>query len=139
MLNAPIFAMTKPAGFQLVRCGIFTWRSRKGESLSGLTLMRHPDGRYLVVVSELAENPGTSITNDPEAVIAHVLKTYLEGVEPARMLFLEHYRDSLSYSTGSGQQDDRFDQWLVQWSGGVARHVSWRSVRRLEDMVWPPA
>src|SRR6266568_4896640 len=51
--------------------------------------------RVLVMATEIAENPGISITNSSEAMATEVVKRFKLNPEDTR--FIEHYEDKIGY------------------------------------------
>lgn len=47
--------------------------------------------RYIVVMTELDDNPGMSVTNAAEIIATDVLNILLPGVDPEAMTWIEHY------------------------------------------------
>lgn len=66
------------------------------DSFCRLEIFGLTTGRPIVVVTELDENPGTSVTNACEGIANAVYKTYIEphGITPDKVRFIEHYPDS---------------------------------------------
>lgn len=50
---------------------------------------RGPDRPTVVIATELADNPGTSVTNRAETVAAMVCREF--GIDPGTLLWVEHY------------------------------------------------
>ena len=83
------------------------WRS---SGVCGLQYGQLPDGRNFIVLTELPQNEGTSITNMIEKLATWVIT--MLGYDPTDTVFIEHYPDS--YNQGWS---------LVQpeWDGKVAK------------------
>lgn len=77
----------------------------------------------VVIVSELADNPGLSVTNAAE----HVWRAVGRLLETSRFTLIEHYGPD-SYAAGGNRYQEQFDEVTVD----VAGHPSWRSLSRDE-------
>ena len=62
---------------------------RNFESWCSLELQRLPDGRTVVIATEVRDNPGTSITNVAEGLALAVCQEY--GIDPEQLVWIEHY------------------------------------------------
>ena len=51
------------------------------------------DNRVTVILTELPNNKGTSITNAIETLTTQVYRQYLEGIEPQTIQWIEHYSE----------------------------------------------
>ena len=82
------------------------------------------DGQDIVLLSELPDNPGMSITNACSELLAAVASTYALD-ETA--LYIEHYPHT----------PPTYDLIIVQWRDGVAAHPQWRrmAVEEVERMT----
>lgn len=84
----------------------------------------NPPYGVAVVVTELADNPGPSITNAAE-VIATAAAAEL-GLEPGRMIYIEHYGPRASHG-------DTYDLVMFSWertpAGWVASSPGWKHLR----------
>jgi len=58
-------------------------------SACALELLPRPDGRVVVIATELADNPGTSITNAAEILATEVCRRF--RIPPERLVWIEHY------------------------------------------------
>lgn len=55
----------------------------------GLEIVPLPDGRTLVIATERADNPGTSVTNVAEHLASFVCDRF--GIDPDKLVWVEHY------------------------------------------------
>jgi hypothetical protein len=76
--------MRKIADFRCVYKGY-----SDAKSVCRLRVFTDPDRPAVVVASELAENPGTSVTNRAEVVASQACRDF--QLDPESTLFLEHY------------------------------------------------
>jgi hypothetical protein len=88
----------------------------------------HPDRPTVVIASELASNPGTSITNRAEHLATLVCHT--ARIDPDTMVWIEHYP--------TDWRPERFS--LVEFArdrGGRLAHPRWTHVSkaRVEAMI----
>jgi hypothetical protein len=60
----------------------------------------------VVIASELADNPGTSVTNWAEHLVTAACRQY--GFDPSRILWIEHYPDRRT--PGKTQRDPIFEE-----------------------------
>ena len=58
-------------------------------SCCGLEIIPLADGRTLVIATELADNPGTSVTNVAEHLASFVCERF--GIETEKLVWVEHY------------------------------------------------
>lgn len=100
----------------------------------GLTLIERDDHVTLAICSELADNPGTSVTNAWPGLADFLCARF--DLDPGRTLFVEHY-GAFSY-TGAPMEPDRFDQVEIDWRGGKANLIGWQPVRRQDLRVRRP-
>ena len=87
-------------------------------SFCRLELIPLPDGRTVVIATELADNPGTSITNAAEILASFVCDQF--RINPDRLVWIEHY------GYGNATCPERsFDlvifsrTYSVKWSGSI--------------------
>ncbi len=85
-------------------------RLRVYESWAGMVLL----------ASELADNPGPSITNSAEALATALAERY--GIDAGRAVFIEHY-DQASYR--GLRREPTFDAVSFTWAGGRALMPRW--------------
>lgn len=78
----------------------------------------------LVIASETGE--GMSVTNAAETIATEVVRRY--NIDPARMLFIEHYPESQRPKP----YGETFDLVTFTWDGLTARNPDWRSLTVLE-------
>ena len=91
-----------------------------------LTRIERDDGITVALCSELADNPGTSVTNAWPGLAEFLCERF--ELDPARTIFVEHY-GSFSY-----QKDipEHFDRVEICWRNGHASLVGWHPVRQLD-------
>jgi hypothetical protein len=81
------------------------------------------DGRHAVVLTEIAENQGMSITNAAEDLATEIRLVY--GLNPSTTAWIEHYTPD-SYRERSGRAET-FDLVTFTWdNAGAARYPKWR-------------
>lgn len=93
----------------------------------------------LVVMTELKENVGTSITNRSERIAEEVVHRY--GLQPGRCIFVEHY-DQNSYNSGTAK-DIHWALVTYDWAGKTASSPEWSYISAgqfsaLQDMFECP-
>lgn len=99
------------------RCGVQVWEPTQ------------PGEPYVAIYTELADNPGTSVTNAAETV-ATAIWHLLERPD-AEIVFIEHYRDR-AFIGGKPVFTEHFDRVTFEpVRGGFAR-PRWRCVSKEE-------
>lgn len=98
-------------------------------SRCGLTLLEC-DGDLLVILSELPDNPGTSVTNSA-AIIANALRGRREIVRRhpvGKVYFVEH-----TWRSHTGEADT-WDLVMFHWDSGTQRYSNpkWRHLKNLD-------
>jgi len=98
------------------KCGIDVW---------------HLHGQTLVMLTELPDNPGTSVTNYFERLATHLLPfvalfTLGEGSSPESIIWVEHYERA----EGSGLADT-WDRVRLSWDGTRYHSPEWEPWERL--------
>lgn len=91
----------------------------------------HPGDRYVVVITELAENPGQSVTNCVEQLTAEVIMSHL--LPSPETIIIEHYEE-----VERGGESETYD--LVTFSWGDPEPKLRSGVWNLElgDPSWRP-
>lgn len=84
-------------------------------SKCGLSFIPHQDdpSHIYVVLTELAENPGTSITNAYEKIATAIYNDFLIQTPIENINWIEHYTNE-SYE-GESDKWERFDRVLLKW------------------------
>lgn len=100
----------------------------------GLTLIERDDHVTIALCSELADNPGTSVTNAWPGLADFLCARF--DLDPGRTIFVEHY-GAFSYG-GKAGEPDRFDRLDLDWRGGKANLIGWQPVRRQDLRVRRP-
>jgi hypothetical protein len=78
----------------------------------------------IVIATELATNPGMSITNAAEVLASKVIKQF--HLNPKTTRFIEHYGKA-SYDSEEGRKRaDTFDEVTFLWTGTVAMQPKWK-------------
>jgi hypothetical protein len=101
-----IISFTAPNGVHS-ECGIQVWvfGSEAGSE------MPH---RYVVMMTELEDNPGMSVTNAGDYVANEVTKTLLPNADPDLIVWLEHYPPR---GTSSFPSPESFDRVFFRYDG----------------------
>lgn len=99
---------------------------QEGQCLANIVEM---DGVTYTVFSELAGNPGMSITNAAEYVACEFFKAHPE-LDPRRVEMLEHY-GPFSY-TGAGREDD-----LSRMAFRICEPLPF-GLKKFEGITWSP-
>ena len=67
-----------------------------------------------VIVTEIADNSGTSITNAFESIATHVYQQFLDDYPVHNITWIEHYNQD-SYEP-AGDDPETFDQVFLSWN-----------------------
>jgi hypothetical protein len=68
----------------------------------GLEIIELPDGKTVVIATELSDNPGVSVTNFAEQLATLVCKMF--HLDPTKLVWIEHYpADPCPVCAGSGK------------------------------------
>lgn len=94
------------------RCGVQTFRS---------------DGRLIVMLTELPDNPGTSITNCFELLATSIVRSFIEFnlvPDPHSVRWIEHYARRPAQAANAVPDD--WDEVFMQWDGEQYRAPHWQ-------------
>ena len=71
----------------------------------GLEIIELPDGRTVVIATELSDNPGVSVTNFAEELATLVCNGF--SIDPNTLVWIEHYpADPCPVCAGTGKAKD---------------------------------
>src|SRR4051794_20817669 len=71
----------------------------------GLEIVELPNGRTVVIATELSDNPGVSITNFAEKLASLVCKMF--DIDPTTLVWIEHYpAEPCPVCAGTGTAND---------------------------------
>ena len=108
-------------GAVLVHDGRFEYETGGAFPRSVCRLRMYEGGACLILVaSELADNPGASITNTAELLATALVQRW--GIDPERAVLIEHY-DPASYR--GLPREPTFDLLTFRWFGGCAAAPRW--------------
>ena len=83
-----------------------------------------------VIATELATNPGMSITNAAEVLASKIAKQF--HLNPKTTRFIEHYgQESYDYEEGR-KRADTYDEVTFTWNGTGATHPVWKPAEAKE-------
>jgi hypothetical protein len=100
----------KPHGHGIqARCGVQVFETRQ---------------RDVLVLTELPDNPGMSVTNYSEGLVTELLARH-ERLNPQRLAVIEHY-------PASSKDDETHDHVICDFRGRQCIRVSWRRLTRRE-------
>lgn len=84
----------------------FQYRGFHGcRCVCSLEILSLGDGRTAVIATELQDNPGTAITNVAEHLASEVCDRF--GIEPEKLVWIEHYGYASSVTVGRERTYDR--------------------------------
>ena len=75
----------------------------------------------IIVLSELAENPGVSVTNAAAAIATEIARTYMIDLDTT--IWIEHYG---AFSYKGGDLDETFDRITFTWRNRTASNAEWK-------------
>lgn len=81
------------------------------------------DKQVIVMMTEIAENTGTSVTNRSEAIASAV--RFQHNLSGYNVTWIEHY-GAVSYH--GGRASETYTQVTYGWHGGTARHPEWKAL-----------
>jgi len=95
------------------------------DGVCAVEILQHDDGRHVVIVEELADNPGNSVSNGWEAVVSAVSDRY--GVSIPEAVWIEHDSNPGSRSV------KEFGHWQIVTfrapkKGEVQGKAAWRAM-----------
>jgi len=100
--------------------GWITGRKRyHGGSRASLDFFETEDGT-VVILTELPDNPGMSVTNASEELATAITQRY--RLAPARTVWIEHHWAS------EHREADTYDAITYTWHGRTASHPRWRPI-----------
>lgn len=91
------------------------------------------DAGAVVILSELADNTGISVTNTAEELATEIARLY--HLTPATTTWIEHY-GPFSYS--DGRRDETFDEITFTWHNGIASRPDWHRLTVTELLAILP-
>jgi hypothetical protein len=98
----------------------FEYRGFHGfPSRCNLELIPLPDGRLVAIATERSDNPGTSVTNAAELLASQVCDRF--GIEPGRLLWIEHYGYGTSLFPERGHDHVTFARTYVKWANPAGK------------------
>ena len=92
-----------------------------------IRVWRFPDGKNVVLATELEPSPGASVTNTAERWAAEVCREY--DLNPLRTIFIENY-DRRSSDTDPSFPSETFDFVSFHWIGLDASRPEWQHAGR---------
>ena len=112
------------AGAVLIHDGRFEYETGGAVARSACRLRVYKgEAGVVLVTSELADNPGSSITNTAEMLATALVVRY--GIDTERAVLIEHY-DHASYR--GLPRNPTFDSVSFTWAGGRASEPRWKSL-----------
>jgi hypothetical protein len=120
---------------------IHMYRRHPNEELEARCRIRmyRPDaGTVVVIVTELLDNPGVSITNWAEYLATEIRKRYLRQGEA--LIWIEHYVERPSRYNSRETVQETFDRVLMRWNGVSYEEPEWKSFDRagVERLIGEP-
>lgn len=101
-----------------------TYRTRNGRNgRCGVEMFRSEEGQLIVMLTELPDNPGTSITNCFEIIATDIVRGLLEFnlvADPSHVRWIEHY------AHGDRRAGEDWDEVVMQWNGAQYLTPAWQ-------------
>lgn len=79
--------------------------------------------RYVVVMTELPDNPGTTVTNAGALIAKEVMEIYLRQADPETITWIEHYPPR--GNSVSVRIRETFDRMNIRFDGHQFRNDGW--------------
>ena len=125
--------MTHAKQYQRIVIDRFHFTGYHGcRSCCALEVLRLSDGRTVVIATELADNPGTSVTNAFEIVATEACRRF--AIDPARLAWVEHYGYASAFEAGNPRPYDLVEFELMPL--GSRYLVGSPSWRRMHEDDW---
>lgn len=87
-------------------------------SICGVDIEKLADGRTIVVLTELPENTGTSVTNMVEYLATEIYHSFLKGIPTQNIFWIEHYPERKPFP-------ETFDRVIMTWDGQKFKNPKW--------------
>lgn len=98
-------------------------------SKCGVDIVKHDT--FTVILTELPDNPGTSITNMIETLATIIYHQFLNGVPVEKIIWIEHYPPSI-------HREETFDEVTFEWDGKYFFSPRWKRISPSElTMILP--
>ena len=95
------------------------------KTICGLKIFRDNMGRKIVVMTELKDNPGMSITNCVEHLATQIKQDFLSKTISTEIVWIEHYPKSNSIG-------ESWDVVIMEWLGDKFGIASWKRLDNKE-------
>ncbi len=110
----------------------------KAKSKCGIRILVK-DNNAVVVLTELPDNPGMSITNCYGHIATIIKKQYLKEFDHKQIMWLEHYLDREEYYGKETKtltiEDETFDQVLLKWANNRYIAPNWKPLNGYEKKL----
>lgn len=79
----------------------------------------------MVILTELPDNDGTSVTNMVENLATDIYTNFLQrDYQPSEVMWIEHYPEE-HYAHGGLLHKETFDEVIMTWNGKKFAHPKW--------------
>lgn len=95
----------------------------KAPTICSVTIYHIGHNRYVVVISELDDNPGKSITNASEYIATELKKS--AKLSNADVTWVEHYTDWVTLENFTRQRRHEYDTVEYTWNDNKASNPKW--------------
>jgi hypothetical protein len=79
----------------------------------GLQILPKFEGKFVVILAELADNPGISIINYFEKIVTQVYHKFLSKISTNNITWVEHYNQNSYHNMDDNEET--FDQVILSW------------------------
>lgn len=103
----------------------------KSDAKCGLDIIEK-GSKAIVMLTELPDNPGTSVTNWYEEIAAKLFKETLRGKYGIKdITWIEHYPFEKRTKHSDGREET-WDKVTMDWNGDRFMNIKWRPLKREE-------
>ena len=87
------------------------------------------EGRVTVIMTELDDNPGTSVTNMVELLATKIYNEHLkDNYAIDQVQWIEHYPER-SHMPGKNMIEETWDEVKMKWDGKKFEHPKWKHLK----------
>lgn len=96
----------------------------KCNSICGVDI-KEKDDVFTVVLTELEENNGTSVTNMIEHLATEIKKLFLRDISIENICWIEHYPET------KYRKKETFAKVMMEWDGDKFSHPRWKHLKNV--------
>lgn len=95
------------------------------DSKCGLEIIKE-DNKVKVTMTELPDNPGTSVTNMVEQLASMIYDQFLKDIPPGNITWVERY-------PAAKPREGTFDKVIMEYDGYVFYNPRWERLKEVRD------